>query len=195
MVCPFWWSSLFGLLGVSNDWLCKDLCRSTLDGDNFLLLDGCFNRWRLREEWDVSSLPVVDDGVAHVVRVSLSALPELARTLGHLLDEVLGIGPCVDTEDVSDVLRGDSVKNGLDVVLGVWQSLGTHHSLEDLVDICFTLIVDNTWAIDQINALCEGDVLPHLGLTWDRGHLTALLLHQSIDHARFTDVGVADEAH
>jgi len=91
------------------------------------------------------------------------------------------------------VLLVDPVEDGLNVKLGVWEALRTNHSLENFISVSLTLIIDNTWAINEVDALGKGDVLPDLGLTWDWSDLAACLLHQRVDHGRFADVRVADE--
>ncbi len=56
-----------------------------------------------------------------------------------------------------------------------YQVFHTDHALEHNVClVIFVLVVDNTWAVDEKDALHEGDVLPHLGLTWHWRHLAHL---------------------
>ena len=51
-----------------------------------------------------------------------------------------------------------------------------------------------TWAVDKVDALHEGDVLPDLGLPRDGRHLADLLLLERVDDGALAHVGVADEA-
>lgn len=99
------------------------------------------------------------------------------------------------TKDVSDVLFVYFVQNGLDVALRVGDTLCTDHSLENLIGLRLTQIVDDTWTVDQIDALRERDVLPDFGLTRDWGHLTAGLFHEGVDDGRLAHVRVADHTH
>ena len=50
-----------------------------------------------------------------------------------------------------------------------------------------------TGAIDEVDALHECDVLPHLGLTRDRRNCADLLVPKGVDDGGFARVGVADE--
>ena len=50
-----------------------------------------------------------------------------------------------------------------------------------------------TRTINEIDALHECDVLPHLGLTRDRSHSADLLLPKSVDDRRFTSVRVSNQ--
>ena len=50
-----------------------------------------------------------------------------------------------------------------------------------------------TRAIDEVDALHECDVLPHLGLTRDGRNCADLLVAKGVDDGGFASVGVADE--
>jgi hypothetical protein len=170
-------------------------CLALLDFDNNLLCNSIVFRRCLREEWDFSTLPIVDDGATDIVAVSVATLLQFSGLLGDLLDEVLGVDPGVDSKDVDDVLGCNSIEDGLDVALGVRDFLGTHHSLEDFVSIRLAHIIDDSWAVDEVDALGQGDVLPHFGLAWNGRNSAASLLHQGVDHAGLAHVGVPDETH
>ena len=150
--------------------------------------------WRLGKEGDVASLPVVDDGAAHIVNISLTAFFELSSAFGNLCDEIFSISPSVHSKDVSDVLLVDLFEDWLNIGLWIRDAFRAHHSLEHLVSIRFTLIIDNTWAVDEIDALRQRDVLPNLGLTGNWGNLTAGLLHERVDDGGFTNIGIANES-
>ena len=85
-------------------------------------------RW-LREVWNIASLPVIDYGFTNIIDIRLSAFFQLTSALGNLSDEVLRIGPCVNSKDVGDVLCSHFIEDGLDVGLRVGQSFRTDHSL------------------------------------------------------------------
>ena len=130
----------------------------------------------------VASLPVIDYASTNIVDISLSAFLQFTRALGDLRDKVLRVSPRMHTEDVCDVLGRNTIQNGLDVRLRIRQTLSSHHSLEDLICVSLTLVIDNSWAIDQIDALCKGDILPDFSLTRDGRNFAAILLHERIDH-------------
>ena len=100
----------------------------------------------------------------------------------------------MDAKDVCDVLFIDSIKNWLDVRLGVWDTFSTDHSLENLVCVSLSLVVNDSWAVNQVNSLSECDILPHLCLTGDWSDLTASFLHQRVDYARFSNVWITNKA-
>ena len=50
-----------------------------------------------------------------------------------------------------------------------------------------------TRAIDEVDALHECDILPHLGLTRDRRNCADLLVAKGVDDGGFAGVRVADE--
>ena len=66
-------------------------------------------------------------------------------------------------------------KDSFDVDFGIRDALSSYDGLEDLVSLSLTLIKNDSWAIDQIDTLSHGNVLPHFGLTWNRSNLTHLL--------------------
>lgn len=52
---------------------------------------------------------------------------------------------------------------------------------------------DDTRAIDEVDALHEGDVLPDLGLSWNWSDCAYLLVAESVDNGGFAGVWVSDE--
>jgi len=100
----------------------------------------------------------------------------------------------VHAEHVCEVLRLDPVENGLNVRVGIRDLFSTHDSLEYFVNLCLVGIVDDTWTINQINALGQRDVLPNLRLSWNRCDFADTLLHECIDDRRFADIRVANKA-
>ena len=88
-----------------------------------------------------------------------------------------------------------AAQNGRDVLLGVGDVLDAHNTAEENVLLgVFGGGGDDAGAVDEEDALHQGDVLPDLGLTWDGRDLAHLLLPQGIDDGRLAGVGVADEA-
>lgn len=53
---------------------------------------------------------------------------------------------------------------------------------------------DAAGAVDQVDALHQGDVLPDLGLAGDGGDRADLFLAEGVDNGGLAGVGVADEA-
>ena len=68
-------------------------------------------------------MPVIDDGAADVVAVTLATLLEFAGSFCDLLDEVLRVDPSLNSKEVDDVLHLHSVKDGLDVALRIRDTL------------------------------------------------------------------------
>ena len=71
-----------------------------------------------------------------------------------------------------------TVENGTNIAFRVRYFLSSDNTFEYFVLLRLTLVIDDTWTVDQINALGECDVLPHFSLTWDWGHLATRLLHE-----------------
>ena len=53
---------------------------------------------------------------------------------------------------------------------------------------------DDSRAVDKVDAFRQSDVLPDLGLSWNRCDIADLATLQSIDHAAFADIGVSNKA-
>ena len=76
----------------------------------------------------------------------------------------------------------------------VLQPLGPHHTLQNRVRLRVRVVVVNhARAVDQEDPLRQRDVLPHLGLPWDRGHVANLLGPQRVDHRGLANVRVPDK--
>ena len=131
---------------------------------------------------NITTLPVINDRSANVIDVRFAAPYQFACTLSHLCNEVLSTCPSMNTEDISDVLLSDFVKDWLDVRFRVGNTLCSHHSLENFIRVALSLVINNTRTVNQVNALSQRDVLPDLSLTWDRRDLAARLFHQRVDH-------------
>lgn len=57
--------------------------------------------------------------------------------------------------------------------------------------VVIVLVVDNSGAVDEEDALHEGDVLPHLGFTRDWSHLAHL--QHATGNAETLDISLADQ--
>ena len=182
---------------VRHDWFGQNLCLSL----NNRLLCSCFflscRLFRVRcfvEEGNVTSLPIRNDRAANVIDIRFSTFEKLSSSLSDLTDEVFCVLPMVYSEDVGDILLVHTIKDGLNVTLWIRNTLSTDHSLQNLVGLRLTRIVDDTWAVDKVNALRQSDVLPNLGLAGNGGDFAASLFHQSVDDAAFTHVRVPNQA-
>lgn len=141
-----------------------------------------FGLGRLGEVRQVAALPVDDDLLGDVVEVGLAAPEQLAGLDAELLQEVLGVFPFVNAINILNILSLDFFKDGVDVLRRVRHLLGSDHALEHLLRVRLVLVVHDTRAVDQVNSLCQGDVLPRLGFSRNGRHSAACLLHESIDH-------------
>ena len=144
--------------------------------------------------WDVSSLPVKDDRLAYIVDIGFSTFKQLASSFRHLRDEIFTTLPRMDSEHVCDVFLLHSIKNGLDVGVWVRNLLSTNYTFKYFVNLRFTRIVDYSWAVNQVNSLGQGDVLPMFCLTRNGCNFANLFLHQGIDHRGLAHIWIADES-
>ena len=137
---------------------------------------------------------IEDDGCDGAV-VGLSSAVELTHLGGKLGEEVLRVFPVCDAVGAGEVLGAHALEEVRDVVRGGREVLDTHDTLEDLL----ALRVaggrgHDSGAVDEVDAAHEGDVLPDLGLSGDRGRLAHGLLLERVDDGRLADVRVPDEA-
>ena len=88
----------------------------------------------------------------------------------------------------------DLVKDGSNVLRRVRDLLGANDGLQNLLRVALVLVVYDTRAIDEVDALGQRDVLPDLRLTRDRRHTAAGFLHKRVDDGRLAYVWVADQA-
>lgn len=89
----------------------------------------------------------------------------------------------------------NSSDHGRNVLSWVFDVLNTDTASQQQVLICVALIRrDDTRAIDHVNALHQGDVLPDLGLSGNRSDNADLLLPQSVDNRRLSGIRIADHA-
>jgi len=79
-------------------------------------------------------------------------------------------------------------------LLWVLDVLNAHDAAEEdiLRSICCTGR-DDTRAVDQVDALHEGDVLPNLGFARDGSDRADFLVAEGVDYGGFARVGIADE--
>jgi hypothetical protein len=82
-----------------------------------------------------------------------------------------------------------------DVLCRVLDVLCAHDTTEKNVFWCVVHTRRHTTrTVDEVNALHECDVLPHLGLTRDRRNCADLLIAKGVDDGGFAGVRVADES-
>jgi hypothetical protein len=88
----------------------------------------------------------------------------------------------------------DATKNSWNILFRVLNILNPANATKKNVLLGVILVWRNdSRAIDEVDPLHQGDVLPHLGLTRDRSHSADLLLPKSVDDGRLAGVGVSDK--
>lgn len=127
--------------------------------------------------------------------IGLSSTMQLAHLGRQLGEEVLRIDPVLDPVRSREVLRSHPLDEVGNVVGGGREMLDPDDSLENLLALRVACRGgDDSRAVDEVDAAHEGDVLPHLGLSRDRGSLADGLLLERVDDGRLADVGVSYES-
>eukprot|EP00760_Papus_ankaliazontas_P029821 PhM_4_TR4484/c1_g1_i1/m.73467 len=143
-----------------------------------------------------AALPIVQHCAGNGVSVRDAARQELTALAGNLLEEVLGVGPRLDTVLRREVFGLHNLQHGLDHVLltDVTHTLHTHNALEHGLHVVIGLTVaDNTRAVNKEDATCQHNVLPDLCLAGNGGNLADLLATERVDDGALAHVGVADD--
>lgn len=70
-----------------------------------------------------------------------------------------------------------SLKNCSYELRGIRDFFGSDNALQDFLCLGLMFIVHDTWAIDQVDALGQSDILPDLGLPGNRCYFAAGFLH------------------
>ena len=149
---------------------------------------------RTLEVRKVAALEVNDDLLCDIVDVGLAALEQLSGFFAELLRKVISILPIWHAIGVINVLMIDLVKDGSNVLRRVRDLLGADDGLQNLLRVTLVLVVYDTRAVDEVDALGQCDVLPDLRLTRDRCYTAAGFLHKRVDDGRLAYVWVADQA-
>ena len=80
------------------------------------------------------------------------------------------------------------------MILWARDILHSHDALEDGVGLrVFRRRVHDARTVDEVDALHQRDVLPHLGLARDGGNSAHLFAAQGIDDGTLANIGVADK--
>jgi len=115
--------------------------------------------------------------LGYIVEVRFSTFEKLACLPAQLLEEVLCVFPFMYAIYVVYVLMVDSLKNCMYVLRRLREFFGSDNALQDFLDFGLVFIVHDTWAIDQVDALGQSDILPDLGLSGNRCYFAAGFLH------------------
>jgi hypothetical protein len=137
----------------------------------------------------------IEDHLGDRGRIGLPTLPQPATAPCDLIKEVVRVRPRLDVVRPAQVLGSNTLEQGDNVICRCRQMLDAHNAFENFC--CFGVLRrrrNNAGAVDQIDALHKGDVLPNLGLPGQWCHIADLLLLERVDDARLAHVGVADEA-
>lgn len=133
--------------------------------------------WGEVVEWKLASLPVHKHDLSCGHHVWFSSLFQFPLLHGQLFYEVLFILPFLHLVYASDMLWLNMRQNIRDVVAGIIDPFSANATSQYAIDVALSLShVNNTRTIDQVNSLCQSNVLPHLRFTRNRCSLTHLLL-------------------
>jgi hypothetical protein len=117
-------------------------------------------------------LPIHNYRLADVIDVRLTSLEQLSCPLAYLLEEVFVINPITDSIHIIYMFALSFIQDCVDVCFRVRNSLGSDDGFKHLISLALALIVDDTWAINQVNTLGERNILPDFGLSWDGSNFT-----------------------
>mmetsp|Transcript_7823 Transcript_7823/g.22215 ORF Transcript_7823/g.22215 Transcript_7823/m.22215 type:complete len:461 (+) Transcript_7823:951-2333(+) len=152
-------------------------------------------RRRRHEVRQATALKVIDNSLRHRTEVRLPAANEATALDGECHEKLLRSLPAAHPVDPLKVLLLDALQHGRDIILGALELLGANHALHDNLRLRVVVWVHNTGTVDEEHTLKKGDVLPDLGLAWDRCDVAHLLGPQSVDDGRLARVRVADQAY
>ena len=114
--------------------------------------------------------------------IGLSTSMQLSHLRRQLAQEVLRIGPILDSVRPRQIFRSNSLEEGGDVIGGVGEMLDSYDSLEDLLRLGLSSGRRNdSGTVDEVDSTHERDVLPHLRLSRDRRSLADGLLLERVD--------------
>lgn len=88
-----------------------------------------------------------------------------------------------------------SLHGGCYVLLWVLDVFNANNTSKENVFFCVTHVWwDDTWAVDEVDALHQCDVLPDLGLSGDWSDGADLFLPECVDDGGFAGVWIANES-
>lgn len=149
---------------------------------------------RGREPRHLASQEIANHHLGHAVQVRFASLEEPTTLAGQDTQELNGVLDVLDAVGAFQVLGLDASQNSGDVLFGVFDVFHTDDTAKQ--DVFFGVVLagrDNTGTVDQVDSSHQGDVLPDLGFSGNRGHGADLLLAQSVDNGRFACVGVSNK--
>lgn len=147
----------------------------------------------LTEEGQLSSLPVDDHLFREIVNIRFSSFQKFSCLPGELLEEVFGIKPIWNTVNVINMLLFNPIKDWLHKLCRVWEFLNSDDTLENFLSLGLALVMDDSWAIDQVDSLGHSKILPTPRLSWNWSCFAACLLHECVDDRWLSSVWVANQ--
>ena len=84
---------------------------------------------------DLTSLPVVQHHLSTDLDVGVTSLKQPTGFSGHLVQEIIGISPVLDSVNGLDLVLLNPVQQLRDVEIRVDESLGSHNSLKHDIDL------------------------------------------------------------
>lgn len=87
------------------------------------------------------------------------------------------------------------IEDSIDVEIGIGDFLMPDHTLKYFVRVRLVRVINDSRAVNEVDAFRERDILPDFGLTGNRRNFANLFLHQRIDDWGLADVRVADKTH
>mmetsp|Transcript_50825 Transcript_50825/g.95059 ORF Transcript_50825/g.95059 Transcript_50825/m.95059 type:complete len:307 (+) Transcript_50825:341-1261(+) len=162
------------------------------------ILPAGFVLGRRSKIWNSTTLPIIKDDTCRGVDVGFASFHQLAHLLPQNSQELLTVLPGgVRRQAVSlqQVRLFHSLQHLVDVVRRGFQPLRPHHAFQDLGAVRSEVTLrgrHNAGAIQHVDLLCEGDVLPHACLTRNRCRFADFFPLQRVDDGRLAHVRVAD---
>mmetsp|Transcript_7923 Transcript_7923/g.15041 ORF Transcript_7923/g.15041 Transcript_7923/m.15041 type:complete len:340 (+) Transcript_7923:676-1695(+) len=145
---------------------------------------------------DLPALPVLQHHLGRCVDVGLAPFQQLAAESSHLLQEVIYGFPGLDAVGARKVVRLDARQHRRNGLRGVVQVADAYYPLEHHAGIRVRVLkIHHPRAVNQVDLLGQGDVLPDLGLARHGRHLAHLLRAQRVDDRRLPNIGVAHKPH
>ena len=87
------------------------------------------------------------------------------------------------------------LQHGVNVLGWILDIFHPHDAAEENIGVAIVSAGGHdAWAVDQVNAFHEGDILPYFRFAGDGSYGADFFLAQGVDDGRFAGVGVADEA-
>ena len=116
----------------------------------------------MHEERDLSSLPVSDHQSGDRVKVGISPLQQFPGPKRQLLHEIFPISPLLNAINIDNRFLVGSLQQGVDMEIRILDLLCSDHTFQHDVSLRIRGVVNDPWAIDEVDSSSQGDVLPDL---------------------------------